>query len=272
MIDFAAQRLFGRHIVDCPHNRAGLRVETESLPAVGNALALGQLCQTKVQHLNVAVATYHYVLRLYVPMNDSFGERRRKRSGDLDRNVQSPFQIQLAGVHALAQCLAFYVLSRNKVRSSVLSDIVNGKNIWMVERGGGPRLSSESQQLFTVARESRRQKLQSDLAAQSCVLSQVDLSHPALPQERKYDLLVYRRGGFRCTKRPCCLILGWAFNELSSSVVSLEQPLDLLTQRLVSGADLRQKRGTIPSFALERAVEQSLDELPPFVIHCRGCL
>ena len=68
------------------------------------------------------------------------------------------------------------------------ADVVDGEQIWMVERGGGARLLLESPHAIGIADNVRQQDFESDLAAQPRVVGAIDLAHPARA-ERRLDLV-----------------------------------------------------------------------------------
>src|SRR5215467_6972361 len=71
-INLLATRLFGRHVLHCAHHKAGGNVHVLGSSCLGRSLLLlGELGQTKVEHLYVAVVAQHDVFRLDVAMDDS---------------------------------------------------------------------------------------------------------------------------------------------------------------------------------------------------------
>jgi hypothetical protein len=67
---------------------------------------LGQLGETKIQNLNVAVATNHDVFRFDIAMDNSCGMRRGECAGGLNGDIQNLCQLQSFGSSAAA---AFYL-------------------------------------------------------------------------------------------------------------------------------------------------------------------
>ena len=78
-IDRFAARLLGRHVLRCSQNHPRIRLDQSAGYRLGVGLlrdcSFGELCQAKIQNLNVAVAANHYVFRFDVAMNDPGGVR-----------------------------------------------------------------------------------------------------------------------------------------------------------------------------------------------------
>ena len=73
-----------------------------------------------------------------------------------------------------------------------LADFVNGKNVWVIQCGSGARLLLKPAQTIRIVCERRRQKLQRDLAAQFCILRQIDFAHAATAQRRENLVMANR--------------------------------------------------------------------------------
>ena len=65
----------------------------------------------------------------------------------------------------------------------VFPDVVNGANVWMIERGGRSGLLKESSKGLRVFRERLREKLDGDLPPESPIFCPVDDPHPTLAEQ-----------------------------------------------------------------------------------------
>ena len=77
------------------------------------------------------------------------------------------------------QRLAFDILHNDEGAAVLFCDFVNSTDIWMVERGGGASLSDKALLGSLVCHRFSSQEFDSDLAAEACVLCEVNLSHAA---------------------------------------------------------------------------------------------
>ena len=59
----------------------------------------------------------------------------------------------------------------------VLANIVDRKNVWMVERRGGARFLSEARQPIRIGGERCGKNLDGDVAVKACIAGAVDLAH-----------------------------------------------------------------------------------------------
>src|SRR5881398_964463 len=89
--------LFGRHVIRRAHHCPGVGIDHRSsrrFGVGGGTLWLGEICQTEVEHLSVAIVTDHDVLWLDVAMDDARSVSRGERTTNLNRDLQSLRQVQ----------------------------------------------------------------------------------------------------------------------------------------------------------------------------------
>jgi hypothetical protein len=112
-------------------------------------------------------------------MDDAGAMRRVERIGDLDRRLQRPVERQRAALEGRRQRLAFEELHDEIGDAVVASDVVQRADVRMTETGDRPRLALEALRQVGVGGEVRRQNLEGDDAAESCIGGTVDFAHPA---------------------------------------------------------------------------------------------
>jgi hypothetical protein len=199
-IDRRAAQLLGRHVTDGAGHRAGVGAEGgEGLVAArrpAREALLGQLRQPEVEHLHVAVAANHDVLRLQVAVGDARLVGRAESGGDLRDDVENLRQAGRRLPQVLPERLPVDELGGDEVRRLDVPDLVDGDDVGVVERRGGARLALEAAQVLAARRQLVEQELERDGAAQRHVLRQVDHAHPAAADEGAY---------FVATELgPCC--------------------------------------------------------------------
>jgi hypothetical protein len=77
-------------------------------------------------------------------MNDSGLVGRRQRAGDLRRDFEHLSEFHWRVSHLLAQRQAFDELSRNEVTGTRIVNLVDGQNVWVIERRRSLRLLGET--------------------------------------------------------------------------------------------------------------------------------
>ena len=82
----------------------------------------------------------------------------------------------------MLQRLAFQKLHGDERLAFVLANLVNGADVWVIQRGGGARFSLESLQRLPVFAQRIRQELEGNQAAQFCILSAINHTHPTAPE------------------------------------------------------------------------------------------
>jgi myo-inositol-1(or 4)-monophosphatase len=140
---------------------------------------VGELGQSEVEHLDVAVAAQHQVLRLDVAVDDARLVRGRERARGADADVQHVGDRHLLAADLLAQRLAVDVLGGDVVDAVGFADVVDGDDVGMVQRRGRAGLALEAADALLVLGEAHRQELERHLAPQTVVLGEINLAHAA---------------------------------------------------------------------------------------------
>src|SRR2546428_5749913 len=138
MIDSLSADLFGRHVTDRAdyYTGTGVNASRGNVGLLLAAISLYELGNSKVQNLHAAIFGDEDVLRLQVAMDDPFLVRSGQTMRNLDRIVDR-FALRLRrAAQSFAQRLAFEQF-RDDVRRTVMhANIVDGKNVGMVQRAG----------------------------------------------------------------------------------------------------------------------------------------
>ena len=115
--------------------------------------------------------------RLDVAVNDPFRVGRVERVSNLYSQIQHRFERERFTFDAMFERLAVHELHGDKLLTALLSDVVNGADVRMVERGGGLRFALETLKGLEVARHPFRQELEGDGSMKPGVFCLVDHTH-----------------------------------------------------------------------------------------------
>ena len=188
-INGCAAHLLRRHVPGRAHHRAGFgghilcgchgghrRVgRSRAVPA-----AIGrELRQAEIQNFHAPLARDEYILRLQIAMHDIFfvrgGESLRHLHGIVHRLARrKPSLRQLR-----AQAAAFQKFGNDVGRAVLLADVVDAKNVRMVQRGDGFGFLLEAPQTVPVLGQRAGQNFDRDFATEARVLRAIDFAHPA---------------------------------------------------------------------------------------------
>jgi hypothetical protein len=102
--------------------------------------------------------------------------------GDLESEMEKCLQIQRPTANLGCQRLAFEQLHGDKALSILLSNVINGANVWMVQGGGSFSFALESSDGLGIAGKLIGQELQGNEAVKPRVLGFVDDTHTAAAQ------------------------------------------------------------------------------------------
>src|SRR3954467_10604750 len=115
-------------------------------------------------------------------MNYPGGMGGNKRRQDLTGDIDSRRGVNHVAVNRTAQSRSIDILAVNVVLPLQLADIVDRQNIGVVQPRRGSRFLFEPSQHFFISRQIGRKKLQSNMAAQTSVESQINMSHASRAQ------------------------------------------------------------------------------------------
>jgi hypothetical protein len=154
-------------------------------PSVGSSDLAGRrwrsrnLSQTKVENFGVSALSDKNICRLDVAVNDSLGMRRIERIGDLNCQRENRVSLHRTVADAMFQRHAIQKLHDDKRLLILLSDLINGTDIRMIQCRRRLRLALEPGQRLRVVGDIVRQELQGNEAVEFNVLGFVDNTHAA---------------------------------------------------------------------------------------------
>ena len=122
---------------------------------------------------------HKYVGGLNVPMNDSFGVRGIERVGDLDSEREQCVQFHMTAGDAVLKRRAFQKLHRNESLPILISDIMNGADVGVIQSRRGLGLALKPGQGVRISGYILRQKLKCDETVEANILRLVDDAHAA---------------------------------------------------------------------------------------------
>ena len=200
-VGFLALELLGRHVLEGPEDRAGLR----EVRGAGHGRQRRQagllrhgrhrLGEAEVEQLHARLRD-HDVAGLQIPVHDPLPVRLVERVGDLDAVAQRLIERQRALAEPVAERLALEVLHDEVLGLALAADVVERADVRMRELRDGLRLALEALARFGRRGHVRRQDLDGDRPLEPRVLRLVNLPHPARADRR--DDLVGTEAGTRC--------------------------------------------------------------------------
>src|SRR6185436_2265445 len=142
LVDAFTQRLFGRHVAGRAHDRSRTRLSNRNRHGFGIRsywFAISEFRESKVEHLYEAIAhklvlPQHDVLGFYIAVNDAFGVRRFESHGHLNTDAKHLVKLHWTTPETVTQRFAFDVLGGDVIAVGSLADLVNGEDVWMIER------------------------------------------------------------------------------------------------------------------------------------------
>jgi len=127
----------------------------------------------------VATACDENVGRLDVPVNDSLAVSSIECIGNLDSPIENLFEWKRLASDAMFKGLAFQTLHDYEGLVSLLTDVVNRANVWMIKGGRSASLPAKAFEGLWVLGEVIGKELQSNEAAELRILGFVDNTHSA---------------------------------------------------------------------------------------------
>ena len=142
-------------------------------PAVGRRCSFAS---AEVEHLDVAVVGDHHVVGLEIAVHDAGRMRRGQRVARLREIVERPLQVEAAAARARRAASRRHQLHGDVV-DGVGADLVDRRQVRMIERRCGPRFLDEALDARRVAGQLGRQDLDGEIAAERRVTGAIDLTH-----------------------------------------------------------------------------------------------
>src|SRR5262249_30577697 len=111
--------------------------------------------------------------------NDTGSVRGAERPGNLNREIESRWQIESRPFHLFAQGFAVNQFGSDKMQIFMLPDVENGNDIRMIESRSGTRFSGESLNGSAILHQVFWQNFDSNLAFKPRIAGAIDLAHAA---------------------------------------------------------------------------------------------
>jgi hypothetical protein len=188
MIDGVSLTLLRGHVSERAHHDARFCVCSQRRcegPCCVAGFQLGQLGETEVEDLDALVPGEKQVLRFQVTMNDPLLVRCSQPLCDLDSIVGRLADGQRPTSKPFAQRLSFEKFLDDVGRSLMLADVINSRNVWMVQSTCRLGLVLEAAKAVGILRNIAGQDLDGNVALQPLVSRPVHLPHPASAQRRQ---------------------------------------------------------------------------------------
>src|SRR4029077_7747851 len=134
-------------------------------------------CQAKIQDLGMTALGRKNICRLNIAMHDPLRVRRIERIGNLDAERKQRLQLHRTVADAMFQRHAIEVLHDDERLAVLVTDVVDGADIRMVECRCSSRFTAESLERLPVLRHILRKEFQCDEAVKASVLGLVYDSH-----------------------------------------------------------------------------------------------
>ena len=201
-----------------------------------------RLRQAEVQHLHHAVWPHFDVRGLEIAVDDALLVRRFERLGDLRRDRPGVGQRQRSLRDPIGKCRARHKLEHERMHSSAVFEAVDVADVRMIERREHLRFTPEAGEAAWIVRDGGQQDFDRDVAIELRVARLVDLAHAARADPHRervradaLALEVFRHLGIVESN-------GRRVEKALRTLVRCEQPLDLLTQRVIVSTGRRDVR------------------------------
>ena len=179
-IEWVSTGLLGRHVGDRARDRADFGEVTHGCGWRGRARPSVQpLGESEIDHLRAPRAREQYVGRLHVAMDETKRVRCVERVRHVRADPDHLFKPERAAGEMGPQRLTFHELHRDELIPIRLLDLVNSRDVGMVQCGGKLGFADESLAPGAGFQRFTGEDLQRDITAQSLVVRAIDGAHAA---------------------------------------------------------------------------------------------
>ena len=158
-------------------------------------LLFNQLRHTEVENLQRAAPGHHQVLGFDVAMDDVRVVGRCQACRRLRHQLERPLDLDPAVAQHLAKCPALDVLHRDEIKTIRVTDVEDGDDVWMVQRGGRLCFLTEAALRDLAGLDVLTKHLQRNAAPEASILGEIDLAHAALAEHRENGVWADSRAG-----------------------------------------------------------------------------
>jgi hypothetical protein len=233
--------LLGRHVGDRPDDHSRLRASRRGRPRRRFAVErLEQLRQAEISQLRVAVLRDKDVLRFDVAVDEAGRVRGRQPVGHADQKVDDLAPRARPGPRPCLERATVDKLCDEVLAAIHLADVVDRKDMRVIERRERMRFALEAGQPIGVRGEQRRQDFDRHLARQLRVAREIDLAHAAGAQDIDDFVRAEAIAAVQRTARQ--LVDDWRLGKAPRRFMREEQRLDIDEQRSIVSARLGKKR------------------------------
>src|SRR5262249_40902545 len=134
--------------------------------------------KAEVENFGMATLGDEDVSGLDVAMDDALGVSSIKRVGHFDADVQENFHVQGATHDEVLEGLPVQKFHWDERHTILFVNLVNGADVWVVQSGGGLRLTLKTSQCLWIVRHLVWEEFESHEAMQFDVLGFVYNTHP----------------------------------------------------------------------------------------------
>ena len=143
-VEIFTANLFGRHVGDGAEGSAGtgemFGITSDGREGVGIVTVLfcaALLGEAEVENFCVAAAGDENVGGFDVAMDDGGGVSGVESVGDLNADVEELIEFEGTTADQVLECLAVEKFHGDEGAAFVFTDVVDGADVWMIERGSG---------------------------------------------------------------------------------------------------------------------------------------
>ena len=197
MIDVAAAKLLGRHVVQRADHRSRQRRCRLRREGIGGGRGLGE---PKIEHLHELPRRDDQVRALDVAVDDAELVSLVERLSDLHRDVEAVGHAERAAGDTVGKQLALHILHRDEQPAFVFDEIVGNGDVRRAQLRGYLGLANQAGAGLRRCLERADQEFERDPSSQPRVFGKVDLAHTAFA--KAFDYAVMEDG---CPRQVCAV-------------------------------------------------------------------
>ncbi len=186
LIDVAAAKLLGRHVVQRADHRSRQRQCRLRREGIGGGRGLGE---PEIEHLHELPRRDDQVRALDVAVDDAELVSLVERLSDLHRDVEAVGHAERAAGDTVGKQLALHILHRDEQPAFVFDEIVGNGDVRRAQLRGDLGLANQAGAGLRRCLERADQELERDPSSEPRVFGKVDLAHTAFAKAFEYAVL-----------------------------------------------------------------------------------